>query len=142
VNLSGRARRLHLLLVSTTFPQATGSTHATVTVTYRDSAKPTVMELRSPQTWWPIEQDYAVDDYVFLLGGEESPETWRVDLSSGRSRQVSRDLLRGKGGAIRGGAAFTVQLELEADRELADCALHCELYGVVLGVLALTLERA
>lgn len=142
VNLSGRARRLHLLLVGTTFPQATGSTHATVTVTYRDGGTLAVKELRSPQTWWPIEQDYAVDDFVFLLGEEDGPKTWRVDLNSGRGREISKDFLRGKGGMIRGGAAFTVQLELDANRELADCTVQCALYGVVLGLLSMTLERS
>ena len=43
---------------------------------------------------------------------------------------------------IRGGAAFTVQLELDANRELADCTVQCALYGVVLGLLSMTLERS
>lgn len=142
VGLGGKARKLHLLLVGTTFPQATGSAHATITVTYRDGRSATVIALRSPQTWWPIEQDYPVDDYIFLLGGDEHPLPWRVDLSSGRARRLTRESLRGKGGPIRGGAAFVLEVDLDADRELAACTLHCDLYGIVLGLLGMTLERS
>jgi len=141
IDLAGRARKLHLLLAGTTFPQATGSTHATITVTYRDGKSPTVMPLRSPQSWWPIEQDYPVDDYIFLLGDDERRLPWRIDLSSGRVRQLTKEALRGKGGSIPGGAAFTVEVDLDANREPAACTLHCDLYGVVLGLLGMTLER-
>jgi hypothetical protein len=141
VELGGRARKLHLLLVGTTFPQATGSTHATVTVTYQDSKSPTVMELRSPRSWWPIEQDYPVDDYIFHVAEDDDPLPWRVDLSSGRARKLSKGSLRGKGGSIPGGAAFAIEVDLDEHRETTACTLHCELYGVVLGLLGMTLER-
>ena len=113
VDLGGRARKLHLLLTGTTFPQATGSTHATIMVAYQDGKSPTAVALRSPQTWWPIEQDYPVDDYIFLLGDDERPLPWRVDLSSGRVRQLTKESLRGKGGPIPGGAAFTIEVDLD-----------------------------
>lgn len=142
IDLAGKGRKLHLLLAGTTFPQATGSTHATLSVAYRDAQPATIMALRSPQSWWPIEQDYPVDDYIFLLGGNEDPLPWRVDLSTAKGRKLIRESLRGKGGPIRGGAAFTVEMDLDPDRELATCTLHCELYGVVLGLLAMTLERS
>ena len=142
IDLSGKARKLHLLLAGTTFPQATGSTHATIAVAYRDGRSSTVMSLQSPATWWPIEQDYPVDDYIFLLDEDDVPLPWRIDLSSGRARRLTRESLRGKGGPIAGGAAFTLELDLDVDRELAACIVHCELYGVVLGLLAMTLERS
>lgn len=142
VDLGGKARKLHLLLAGTTFPQATGSTHATITVAYRDEKSPTVMALRSPRTWWPVEQDYPVDDYVFLLGEDEQPLPWRIDLSSGRARRITRESLRGKGGPIPGGAGFIIEVDLDEDRELAACTLHCDLYGIVLALLGMTVERS
>jgi hypothetical protein len=141
VDLGGKARKLHLLLAGTTFPQATGSTHATISVAYRDGNPATVIALRSPQTWWPIEQDYPVDDYIFLLGDDTRPLPWRIDLSTGRARRPTRKSLRGKGGPIPGGAGFIIEVDLDADRELAACTLHCDLYGIVLGLLGMTLER-
>lgn len=142
IDLRGKARKLHLLVAGTTFPQATGSTHATITATYQDGKSPSGAKLRSPQSWWPVEQDYPVDDFIFLLGEEEHPLPWRIDLASGRARHLTRESLRGKGGTIPGGAAFTVEVDLDPDRELAACTLHCELYGVVFGLLAMTLERS
>ena len=142
VKLAGRAHRLHLLIAGTTFPQATGSTHATIAVEYQDGISPKTVQLRSPHAWWPIEQDYPVDDYIFLLGGDNSPLPWRIDLSSGRPRQLTKELLRGRGGPIPGGAAFTVEVPLDPNRELAACTFHSELYGIVLGLLGMTLERS
>lgn len=144
VGLQGRARSLHLLIAGTTFPQATLSTHATVEVRYKDDGAPTRLELRSPAQWWPVEQDYMVDDYLFRLGPEEEapvPLPWRVDLLTGNARQLEREQLRGKGGPIKGGSAFVVDVSLDADRELAAVRIKCNLYGVVLGLLGLTLGR-
>ena len=83
-----------------------------------------------------------MDDYIFLIGEDDRPLPWRIDLSTGRARQLTRESLRGKGGRISGGAAFTVEIDLDSTRELAACTLHCDLYGVVVGLLAMTLERS
>jgi hypothetical protein len=145
IPLSGHARQLALLLIGTTYPQATGMPHASVRVTYRDGNLPaTVSELCSPQQWWPVEQDYLVDDYLFRLDGEGEPERplpLRVDLLTARPCPLLRSELRGKGGPIKGGAAFVVQIDLDANRELSAVELHCGLYGVVMGVLGITLVR-
>lgn len=137
-SLRGRASKLHLLLMGTTFPQATGASHARIGVSYR-VGEPISKSLRSPESWWPVEQDYELDDYVFRIGKGELP--WRVDLYTGQVRKLARDTLRGRGGQIRGGAAFTVEVDLDPHRELEKCEISCELYGVVLGLLAVTLER-
>lgn len=73
---------------------------------------------------------------------DERPLPWRIDLISGQARQLTRESLRGKGGPIPGGAAFTIEVELDPNRELAASTLHCDLYGVVLGLLGMTLERS
>ena len=144
IALHGRARSLHLLIAGTTFPQATGSPHASVRVIYNDAGQPTQTELRSPSTWWPVEQDYLVDDYVFRLDSPDDPQQplpWRIDLLTGKARELVREELRGKGGPIRGGAAFVARIDLEPERELAAVELKCELYGIVLGLLGVTLGR-
>lgn len=145
IPLSGRAGRLALLLIGTTFPQATGAAHASVHVSYRgENSASTIEELRSPQQWWPVEQDYLVDDYLFRLdvGGEpEKPLPLRVDLLTAQARQLIRSELRGKGGPIEGGSAFVVQIELDSQRELSELMIRCELYGVVAGLLGVSLGR-
>ena len=141
--LQGRARKVHLLLAATTFPQATRSCHAEVTITYA-TGKPQFAELRSPNTWWPVEQDYMLDDYMFRLDPQQNDAVrvdWRVDLKSGQPRAL--DLARpSRGGGISGGAAFVVSITTDPQRELQSIELHTRLYGIVLAWMGLTLERA
>lgn len=138
----GRARRVHLLLAGTTFPQATRSCHAEVVIAYA-TGESTRAELRSPNTWWPVEQDYMVDDYIFRLDPRQSRKVrvdWRVDLSSGRVRALD-PTSRSSGGEIKGGSAFVVSIDIDPDRELESIELHTRLYGIVLAWMGLTLER-
>ncbi len=140
--LRGRARRVHLLLAGTTFPQATRSCHAEVVVAYA-TGESTRAELRSPNTWWPVEQDYMVDDYIFRLEPRQSEKVrvdYRVDLLSGRVRALD-PTRRSSGGAIKGGSAFVASIDIDPDRELESIELHTRLYGVVLAWMGLTLER-
>ena len=142
--LQGRALRLHLLLVGTTFPQATRSVHATVTVTYTEGPT-TIAELASPHSWWPVEQDYMVDDYVFRMSDPEGSFVkvpWRVDLQKAEVRPTAPLRRPGTpGGNVPGGAAFVVSVELDANRALTAVELHVPIYGVVLGWMGATLER-
>lgn len=144
IPLQGRARRAHLLLAGTTFPQATRSTHAALTVAYAMGAAQSVA-LRSPTTWWPVEQDYMVDDYLFRMEAEPEPQAvvdWRFDLRSGRARRIDLDQLRRTGGGrIDGGSAFVVSVDLDPTRELASLQMHVRLYGIVLACIGLSLER-
>jgi len=113
-----------------------------VVITYA-TGRETRAELRSPNTWWPVEQDYLVDDYLFRLDSRQSAGVsvaWRVDLLSGQVRAL--DLTRrSRGGAIKGGSAFVVSIDVDPGRELQTIELHTRLYGIVLAWMGLTLER-
>jgi len=142
--LSGRARRVHLLIAGTTFPQATRSCRAEVGIAYADGTAQRI-ELRSPGTWWPVEQDYLVDDYVFRMEEPHDPAvsvSWRVDLQTAAARATAPLRQPGmRGGKIPGGSAFVVSVETNSAKELKAIELHTRMYGVVLGWLGLTLER-
>ncbi|SNT19631.1 protein of unknown function [Granulicella rosea] len=140
--LSGQAKCIYLLLACTTFPQATRSVHGVVRVGYADGGAPTVVELRSPANWWPVEQDYLVDDYVFRMEPYGEPEVelpLRVDLRTGLSRRLDRTTLKLGGRRVPGGSATVLRVELDARRPLEMLQMRCNLYGVVLGVLGITL---
>jgi len=102
------------------------------------------VELRSPNTWWPVEQDYMLDDYIFRLDPEQNAAArveWRVDLLTGRARKL--DYVRhSPGGVIKGGSAFVVSINVDPQRKLQAIELHTRLYGIVLAWMGLTLERA
>jgi hypothetical protein len=137
VPLKGSASALHLLMTGTTNPQASRMEHGHITVSYVDGGSSQLI-LRNPETWWPIEQDYLLDDYLFV---NRAPLPTRVDLKTGRVRQLDRAVFKGKGGMIDGGAATVLSLPLDPSRPLRLLRIEATLYGVVLALLAATLER-
>jgi len=144
LGIGGRAQAVYLLLACTTFPQATRSLHGAVSVRYADGGAATVLELRSPANWWPIEQDYLVDDYVFRLepiGAGEQPLPMRIDLQTGKVRVLERATSKGQGRRIAGGSATVLRVAVEGNRELKEIELECRRHGVVMGVLGVTLGR-
>jgi hypothetical protein len=136
-SVSGHARTLYLLMTGTTYPQASHMQHGTVTAIYKDGTSSKLI-LRTPETWWPIEQDYLLDDYLFI---DDAPLPPRVDLSTGKTRILVPANFKGKGRSIRGGSATILTLNLNPERELASIKIECDLYGVVLALLAATLVR-
>lgn len=135
--LTGHARGIYLLIAGTTFPQCSRTTHGTVTMKYSDgsSAK---LPLRNPETWWPIEQDYLLDDYMFVNNAPLPP---RVDLRTGQTRVLDPIAFHGKGRTVPGGAATILHLPLDPAKNLASLTIQSELYGVILALMAATLVR-
>ncbi|HEU5340644.1 DUF4450 domain-containing protein [Edaphobacter sp.] len=138
IPLSGKASSLYLLLAGTTFPQCSRMTHAVIRAHYIDGSSST-LELRNPENWWPMEQDYLIDDYLFV---DEAPCPPRVDLRTGSVRILDPISFRGKGTTVEGGAATIVELALDPDRPLRNLSIEVKLYGIVVGVLSATLVRS
>ena len=139
VSLTGKAHTLYLLLTGTTFPQASRIEHGVVTITYVDGTM-SRLSLRTPETWWPVEQDFLTDDFLFRMDASR-PLPPRIDLRSGTTRLLEHASFKGKGGTVPGGAATLLHLPLHAERELASVRIECSLYGVVVALLAMTLGR-
>jgi hypothetical protein len=137
VPLSGKAQSLFLLMAGSTFPQCSRMTHAVVRVHYIDGSE-SVLELRNPETWWPIEQDYLLDDYLFV---NTHPIPPRVDLRSGQTRVLDTVTFRGKGGMVKGGAANLLEVPLDRGKSLSSVQIEVKLYGIVVALLAATLLR-
>jgi hypothetical protein len=135
--LHGAAKGVYILITGTTVPQCSHMTHATMIVHYADSTTKE-LQMRSPQSWWPIEQDYLFDDYLFCGEGPLPP---RVDLASGKTRLITLDSFKGKGRMVPGGAATALYLEIDSTKELASVEFRVELYGIVFALLGVTLER-
>jgi hypothetical protein len=137
VPLSGKAQGVYLLMAGTTMPQCSRMNHATVSVAYRDGSRAS-LPLRNPETWWPIEQDYLLDDYLFVNSAPLPP---RVDLRTGQTRLLELAVFKGRGRNVPGGAATILHLPLDPAKELAAMEIKVELYGVVVGLLGATLVR-
>ncbi len=135
--LHGHADRLSLLLAGTTQPQCSRMIHAHVRVRYSDGTE-TVLALRNPDNWWPIEQDYLIDDYLFPDPAQ--PPT-RVDLQTGTVRELNLATCKGRGRQVPGGAANILHLPLDPALELAAMEIEVKLYGIVVALVAATLSR-
>ena len=117
-----------------------GVTNATLTVRYADGST-SVTPLVNPDNWAPIEQDFYVDDYAFSRSSEPP---YRLHLKSGIvSRTLGRELgIKGVyGRPIECGAATLVDIPADPDRQLQSITLETVANEVVVGIMAVTLQR-
>jgi Domain of unknown function (DUF4450) len=135
--LSGNARRLHLLMAGSTNHMQSQFDNGEVIVEYADGSNAR-LALRNPVNWWPIDQDYFIDDYQFR---RDEPIPPRVNLQSGTVRMPGIEEFKGSGGVIPGGAATVLDLPLDAAKELRSLRVAALANEVVIGLLAVTLER-
>jgi hypothetical protein len=144
VPLSGKASHAYLLMAGSTNWMQSRIVNATVTVTYTDGTSDT-LDLTNPTNWWPIDQDYVIDDYQFK---RPEPLPIRVDLRTGDVRvldmatyRASERPGRGSNITVNGGAATVEDLPLRADKELKSLTLATHTNEVVIGLMSVTLAR-
>jgi hypothetical protein len=137
VTLTGRARRIHLLMAGSTNHMQSRIDNGEVIVTYTNGTT-SRLALRNPETWWPIEQDYFIDDYQFRVDG---PLPTRVDLKTGRVRVLDLVTFAGQGRTVPGGAATVLELALDPAKELQSLTVRALANEVVIGLMAATLDR-
>ena len=112
-------------------------TNGEVVVRYTDGTSAT-LALRNPDNWWPIEQDYFIDDYQFPYCARLPV---RVDLKTARVRvldpaRLAQDL-RAK---IDGGSATVLEMPLERGKDLKSLELRTLANEVVIGLMGVTLD--
>ncbi|HXC37021.1 MAG TPA: DUF4450 domain-containing protein [Candidatus Acidoferrales bacterium] len=137
IPLAGRSGRAFLLMAGSTDPMQSGIENGEVVVTYRDGTNEK-LPLQNPTNWWPIDQDYFIDDFAFRLDGPLPP---RVDLKTGRVRILNTVAFKGRGGTVPGGAATVLELPLNPKKELKSLSVRAMANEVVVGLMAVTLER-
>jgi hypothetical protein len=137
IALAGRAAKVHLLMAGTTNFMQSRFENGEVVVTYADGTDE-VLPLRNPENWWPIEQDYFIDDYQFRI---EGPLPTRVDLATGAVRKLDLTSFKGRGREVPGGAATVLSLKLDTAKSLRKLTVRTTANDVVIGLMAVTLER-
>jgi hypothetical protein len=137
VPLTGRARHAFFLMAGSTNFMQSRMDNGELIVTYTDGTTAR-LPLRNPETWWPIEQDYFIDDYQFPLKGPLPP---RVNLKTGEIRLLDPATFKGKGRDVPGGAATVLHLALDPAKQLQSLTLSTLTNDVVIGLMSLTLER-
>ena len=137
VPLQGRARRVVLLMAGTTNHMQSRFDNGQVEVQYTDGSRER-LTLHNPTNWWPIDQDYFLDDFQFRRPG---PIPMRVDLKTGMVRREEPESFKGRGRVIPGGAATVLELGLDPHKELSSLAVTSLANEVVIGLMAATLVR-
>jgi hypothetical protein len=138
VPLAGRARHLFLLMAGSTNHMQSRFENGEVLATYADGTTAR-LALENPTTWWPIQEDYFLDDFQFRFGAAELPT--RVDLKTGRIRELQLSGFKGVGGKVSGGAATVLELPLDPAKELKSLTVRTLANEVVIGLMAATLGR-
>jgi hypothetical protein len=108
-----------------------------VIITYADGSI-TRLALENPTTWWPIDQDYFIDDFAFKRPG---PLPVRIDLSTGKIRVLDEKTFAGKGRKVAGGAATVLDIELDPSKEVKSLTVRVIANEVVVGLMSATLQR-
>ncbi len=151
IPLGGKASHAYLMMAGSTNPMQYGVTNGVVRVTYSDGSSDSV-ELRSPDNWCPIEQDFDDDGLAFRL---PAPRPYRVAL---KTAAVSRTLTRAAQGGvgqrssdlpdhkkpvltIPGGAAQLLDIPLNPRKRLKSITVETVANDVVIGLMGITLQR-
>ena len=137
VPISGKASHAFLLMAGSTGAMQSRFDNGEVVVTYADGSTER-LALNNPVNWWPIDQDYLIDDYAFR---RDEPIPPRVDLRTGKIRLLDVSAFKGKGGKVPGGAATVLELPLNREKELKLLTVRALANEVVIGLMSVTLER-
>jgi hypothetical protein len=137
ISLAGRASHVYLLMAGSTFSTLSQFDNGEVIVAYADG-RTERLALRNPTTWWPIDQDYLIDDFAFR---RPEPIPPRVYLSSAAVHVRTLAEFKGKGGAVPGGAATVLDLPLDSRKELKSLTVRALANEVVIGLMSATLAR-
>jgi hypothetical protein len=140
VPLNGRALHAYFLMAGTTNPMQSRMVNGQVIVYYRDGSSE-ILDLKNPENWWPIEQDYYEDGFAFTTG---APKPVRVYLKTGVDTRKFHAFITIRGFsnmAIDGGAATVLDLPLNPAKQLKNLVVKAIANDVVIGLMSLTLVR-
>lgn len=140
VALSGKAAHLYLMMAGTTNPMQSRMVNGEIVVNYTDGTSE-VLQIKNPENWWPIEQDYFTNGLAFTT---DAPKPPRVYLKSGTISRTFKDFSSIKGFsnyAVDGGAATILDLPLNKNKTLKNITLRSIANDVVIGLMSATLVR-
>ena len=137
ISLSGTARHAFLLMAGSTSGMQSRFDNGEVIVAYADGSTAR-LPLNNPVNWWPIDQDYFIDDFAFR---RPEPIPPRVDLKTGAVRLLDPETFKGRGRTVPGGAASVLDLPLDSTRELKSITVRALANEVVIGLMSVTLMR-
>ena len=140
IPLNGKASHIYFMVAGTTNPMQSRIVNGEIEVNYTDGTSE-ILQLKNPENWWPIEQDYFVDGLAFTT---DAPKPPRVYLKSGEISRTFKDFTTIKGYSnfgIDGGAGTILDLSLNKNKTLKSLTLKAIANDVVIGLMSATLIR-
>ena len=140
IPLSGKASHLYLMMAGTTNTMQSRMINGELVVNYTDGTSE-ILQLKNPENWWPIEQDYFTNGLAFTT---DAPKPPRVYLKSGIISRTFNDFKSIKGFSnygVDGGAATILDLPLNKNKTLKNITLKSITNDVVIGLMSATLAR-
>ncbi|MBL7738641.1 MAG: DUF4450 domain-containing protein [Chitinophagaceae bacterium] len=140
IPLTGNSSHAYFLMAGSTNPMQSRMINGEIIVNYVDGSS-SKLELKNPENWWPIEQDYYTDGYAFTT---DAPRPIRIALKTGN--EISKDYkyssIRGFSNfGIDGGAATVLDMPLDITKPLKNLIVRTIANDVVIGLMATTLVR-
>ncbi|TDD95705.1 DUF4450 domain-containing protein [Flavobacterium cellulosilyticum] len=138
--LNGKASHIYMMMAGTTNPMQSRFVNGEIVVHYSDGTSE-VLQLKNPENWWPIEQDYFTNGLAFTT---DAPKPPRVYLKSGIISRTFDDFKSIKGFSkygVDGGAATILDLPLNKNKTLKNITLKTIANDVVIGLMSVTLVR-
>ena len=140
IPINSSASKAWLLMAGSTNHMQCRIANGIVVAQYKDGSSDT-LQLVNPDNWCPIEQDYYVDGKAFRT---IAPRPYRISLATGKVGRDLGQLLDIKGvepRLIPGGAAQLLCLPLNPKKKLLSLTLRTLSNDVVIGLMAITLQR-
>jgi len=140
IPLKGKSTHAYFLMAGSTNPMQSRMVNGEIVVEYRDKTSDT-LQLKNPENWWPIEQDYYVDGYAFTTG---AAKPLRLYLKTGEDSRTFDKFITIRGFSNRGidgGAATVLNMALNPKKELKSLQLRTLANDVVIGLMSVTLIR-
>src|SRR5690606_3253620 len=140
IPVTGKASHAYFLMAGSTNHMQSRFDNAEIRVNYQDGTS-SVLKIRNPHNWSPIEQDYYIDDYAFAINAVKPP---RLYLKQGRVIEDFKQYKTIQGYtsyAVDGGAAQILDLPLDSSKKLKNITLKTIANEVVVGLMSVTLER-
>lgn len=140
IDLNGSSSHAFFLMAGSTNPMQSRMVNGVIRVNYTDGTHDD-LELKNPENWWPIEQDYFIDGFAFTT---DAPKPIRVSLKTGEEIPANYKYIGIKGFsnfAIDGGAATVLDMRLNKNKQLKNLVLKTVANDVVIGLMSVTLTR-
>ncbi len=140
IPLSGKGSHLYVMMAGTTNPMQSRIVNGVLIVHYTDGTSE-ILELKNPENWWPIEQDYYSDGFAFTTDAPKPPRVYFKSGTISRTFDTFKSIKGFSNYGIDGGAGTLLDLSLDKSKTLQKLTVKTIANDVIIGLMSATLAR-